>query len=108
MPVHWPWLVAYAFGGLFVTNAAPHLTSGLTGRPFPTPFAKPPGRGLSPPTVNVLWGVINLAIGWGLLCRVGTFDIRSGPDAAALGIGLLVAAVLLAHTFGKANGGDAP
>jgi hypothetical protein len=30
---------------------------------LPTPFAKPPGKGLSSPTVNVLWGLFNAIIG---------------------------------------------
>jgi hypothetical protein len=27
-------------------------------------FAKPPGKGLSSPTINVLWGLLNLVIGY--------------------------------------------
>ena len=106
MSTHWPWLICYVFGGLFITNAAPHLASGLMGRPFQSPFAKPPGRGLSSPTVNVLWGCGNLMVGYVLLAWVGKFDIQSGPDAAALGVGVLVTSLLLARMFGAVNGGD--
>ena len=35
------------FGGTFVTNAVPHVVAGMMGEPFQTPFAKPPGEGLS-------------------------------------------------------------
>jgi hypothetical protein len=51
------------FSGLFLTNAIPHFVSGICGDKFPSPFAKPPGRGLSSPILNVFWGVLNAAIG---------------------------------------------
>lgn len=51
------------FSGLFLTNAIPHFVEGISGNKFPTPFAKPPGKGLSSPLVNVLWGVLNAIIG---------------------------------------------
>ena len=41
------------------------------GRPFQSPFAKPRGQGLSSSTVNVLWGLFNIIIGYLLVCRVG-------------------------------------
>lgn len=55
--MHWPWLIAYFFGGLFAANAVPHFVAGTMGRPFQTPFAKPPGKGLSSSTVNVVCGL---------------------------------------------------
>ena len=48
-------LIAYFFGGIFLVNSLSHLVSGLQGRAFQTPFANPPGEGLSSSTVNVLW-----------------------------------------------------
>jgi len=42
----------------------PHFVQGISGERFPTPFAKPPGRGLSSPLVNVLWGLVNLVLGF--------------------------------------------
>ncbi len=98
-----PWYVylAYFFGGAFLVNAVPHFVSGACGRPFPSPFASPPGRGMSSPVVNVLWGFFNLAIGYLLVCRVGEFHIRNWLDVGALGAGGLVMAVMLAQTFGS-------
>ncbi len=49
--------------GALLCNAIPHLAAGLRGEPFPTPFAKPRGVGLSPPLVNFLWGLLNLVVG---------------------------------------------
>ena len=57
--MQWIDYVAYLFGGAFLTNAVPHFVSGMMGRPFQSPFAKPPGEGLSSSTVNVLWGSIS-------------------------------------------------
>ena len=51
----------------FLANVVPHLVNGVSGNPFPTPFAKPPGKGLSSPTVNVLWALLNMIDGYVLL-----------------------------------------
>lgn len=48
--------VAFFLAGALLCNGIPHLSSGLTGSPFPTPFAKPRGVGASPPLVNFFWG----------------------------------------------------
>src|SRR5260221_3640565 len=56
-------------GGAFVANFVPHFVHGISGEMFPTPFASPPGRGLSPAIVNVLWALANLAVGYLLLWR---------------------------------------
>jgi hypothetical protein len=105
-----PWLhlMAYVFGGAFLANAVPHLVSGMMGRPFQSPFAKPPGQGLSSSTVNALWGFFNLVVGYCLVCRVGDFDLRDTPDALALGLGAFLLAVMTARRFGRFNGGNAP
>lgn len=108
-PLHLgPHLASYFFGGAFLANAVPHLVSGMMGRPFQSPFAKPPGQGLSSSTVNVLWGFFNLVVGYLLVCRVGDFQLRDVPDAGALGLGVLLLAVFSARQFGRFNGGDKP
>jgi hypothetical protein len=105
-----PWLddLSYFFGGAFLTNAVPHLVSGVMGRPFQSPFAKPPGQGLSSSTTNVLWGFLNLVVGYLLVCRVGDFDLRSTSDVVAAGLGVLVIGVAMARQFGRFNGGNHP
>ena len=102
----WLHLVSYFFGGAFLTNAIPHLGSGLMGQPFQSPFAKPPGRGLSSSTVNVLWGLFNIIIGYVLVCRVGDFALTETIDVVALGLGSLVMSLFLARHFGSLHGGD--
>jgi len=105
-----PWLqyVSWFFGGAFFTNAIPHFVSGLMGRAFQSPFAKPPGEGLSSSTVNVLWGSFNLVVGYLMVCRVGDFDLRSTADVAAAGLGALLMALVTARLFGRFHGGNAP
>lgn len=68
------YLSAFA-AGLFIANAIPHFVNGVSGDGFPTPFAKPPGRGLSSPLINVLWALLNLIIG-GLLFRLGRVSLH--------------------------------
>jgi hypothetical protein len=58
--------VAAFFAGMFLANAVPHFVHGISGDRFPTPFAHPPGRGLSSPTVNVVWALTNVAAGYTL------------------------------------------
>ena len=105
-----PWLdlLSYLFGGIFLANATPHVVSGLMGRPFQSPFAKPPGEGLSSSTVNVVWGFANLVIGYLLVCRVGVFDLRNAAHVAAFGLGAFVISLGLARRFGRFNGGNSP
>jgi hypothetical protein len=103
-----PWYhyLAYFFGGAFLANTLPHLINGVSGRPFQSPFAKPPGQGLSSSVVNVLWGFFNLAVAYVLILRVGAFDIHSAAHVAAVGAGMLVMSLMLARTFGRFHGGD--
>lgn len=97
----WYFYVAYFFGGAFLANAVPHFVNGISGRPFPTPFASPPGRGLSSPVVNVLWGTFNAVCAYLLVCYVGEFHIRDLRDVLVLGVGALALAANMAHVFGK-------
>jgi hypothetical protein len=106
--VTWTHVVSYFFGGIFLFNAVPHLVSGQMGRPFQSPFARPPGRGLSSSLVNVLWGAFNLAVAYWLLCRVGTFDVRNPAHAGAAAAGGLLMAIGNARHFGQFHGGGDP
>lgn len=106
--MEWIHYVSYFWGGAFLTNAIPHFVSGLMGRPFQSPFAKPPGKGLSSSTVNVLWGFFNIAVGYLLILRVGIFDPRSWSHILAAGSGALLMSLISARNFGRLHGGNAP
>lgn len=98
-----PWYqyVAYFFGGAFSVNAIPHFVSGVTGRSFPSPFAKPPGKGMSSPVVNVLWGTFNAVIGYLLVFRIGYFAMHDAQSVATVGVGGLAMGIMLANAFGQ-------
>ena len=104
-PLH---LLSYFFGGAFLMNTIPHLISGAMGRKFPSPFAKPPGKGQSSALVNMLWGLGNLVIAYLLLCQVGSFDLRDLAQAAALALGMLLLGLVHALHFGSLNEGRGP
>jgi len=104
--VNWLHLVSYFFGGIFLANAVPHCVSGMTGRPFQSPFARPPGQGLSSSTVNVLWGFFNAVVGYVLVLRVGNFDVRSTSHVLVLAVGALLISLHAARHFGQFHGGN--
>jgi len=103
--MRWYHYFAYFFGGVFLVNAIPHFVSGVMGHPFQTPFASPSGEGLSSALINVLWGALNFSIGYLLVCRVGTFELRRTKHVLILGLGAFTMAIMLARTFGKFYGG---
>jgi hypothetical protein len=77
--VNWYSYIACFFAGVFLANVVPHFVHGISGDRFPTPFARPRGKGLSSPTVNVVWALFNLVVGY-VLFRIG--KVSSGDDVA--------------------------
>jgi len=101
-------LIAYFFGGAFLTNAIPHFVAGVMGSPFQSPFAKPPGKGLSSSNVNVLWGFLNLVFAYLLIERIGHFHLRTPHQAMAFGAGVLLMGLFSSYNFGPLHGGVIP
>lgn len=104
--MYWYDYLSYFFGGAFLANSLPHLMNGVSGRSFQSPFAKPPGQGLSSPTVNVLWGLFNLAVAYVLVIRVGEFNLHNTIQVATVGAGALVMSVMAAISFGRFHSGE--
>jgi hypothetical protein len=96
----WYHYVACFFAGVFLTNGIPHFVHGISGDKFPTPFAKPRGKGLSSPFLNVLWGLFNLIIGSLLLwcSKISAADIWS---IIVFFLGILVMSIRLSIVFSK-------
>jgi hypothetical protein len=94
----WYNFVACFFAGLFLANVVPHFIHGVSGSAFPTPFANPPGRGLSSPTVNVLWGLANLVVGY-VLFRLGKISPDKIWNLLVFFAGILVISVQLSFAF---------
>jgi hypothetical protein len=106
MEVSMPWCDAAAcfFGGLFLANFTPHFIAGVSGRPFFTPFARPPFRGLSPPVVNVAYGLFNLALAYLLLVVVGGFEPARPASAASAALGFGLWSLFIARSVTKLSG----
>jgi hypothetical protein len=89
----WYHYIACFLAGVFLVNAAPHFIHGIDGDAFPTPFADPPGKGLSSPLVNVLWALANIVIGY-LLARTGRFSINNQRAVVFLFLGIAVLTIM--------------
>lgn len=101
----WYFYLLEFFSGAFLANGVPHFVQGISGAPFQSPFASPPGVGESSPLSNVLWGFANL-VGGALLLY---FFRPEGGSAVAgwvtVGAGALLMAMQLATHLGKVRSG---
>lgn len=90
-------IVRSAAGAALLLNAVPHGVKAVQGEPFPSPFADPPGVGMSQPPANVVWSAIN-AIAGGLLLGRG---VRTVGERIAAAVGAIGMAFVLAAHFGS-------
>ena len=97
-------LLGNFFAGAFLCNSIPHLAAGLRGEPFPTPFAKPPGQGLSSPITNALWGSLNFFLGWGCL-HAAPVEFGLNVKFALFAVAFVGMAIFTASHFGKVRAG---
>jgi hypothetical protein len=102
--VNWYHYIGCFFAGIFLANAVPHFVHGISGDRFPTPFAHPRGKGLSSPTVNVVWALFNLVVGY-ILFRVG--KVASGGNSALVAFfaGIAAISTMLSVRFTKKQAG---
>jgi len=98
--VNWYRYIACFFAGIFLANVVPHFVHGISGDRFPTPFAHPRGKGLSSPTVNVVWALFNLVVGY-ILFRVGKVSSGGGSALVTFFGGLVVISTVLSVRFAK-------
>jgi uncharacterized membrane protein len=98
--VNWYDYIASFFAGMFLANAVPHFVHGISGDRFPTPFAHPPGKGLSSPTVNVVWALLNLVVGY-VLFRVGKVSSGDNPALVVFFAGIVAISTMLSVRFAK-------
>ncbi len=94
----WYNYIACFFAGFFLANVVPHYIHGVSGDSFQSPFANPPGKGLSSPMVNVLWALLNLVIGY-LLFRAGKISSSNKLALVIFFIGIAASSILLAMSF---------
>jgi len=96
----WYDYVACFFAGAFLANFVPHFVHGISGDRFPTPVAHPPGKGLSSPTVNVLWALLNLVAGY-VLFRVGGVSATNYASLAVFFAGIALISIPSSIGFAK-------
>ena len=88
------------FCGAFFANSIPHFVQGVSGNKFPTPFSKPPGKGLSSPLVNTAWGLLNMLIGW-LLIEPGHVFAQTHIPLLVAFIGAALLSIMMSINFAK-------
>jgi hypothetical protein len=103
----WYNYIACLFAGMFLANVVPHLAHGISGDRFPTPFAHPPGKGLSSPTTNVVWALANLIVGY-VLFRVGKVSSGGISALAVFFVGIAVLSTWLSVLFAKLRPSNQP
>lgn len=93
----------YLFGflaGAFLTNAVPHFVHGISGEAFPSPFATPPGVGLSSPEINMAWALVNLVVGY-LFLRIGRVSPAKPATMLVLLLGVAGIGFMCSISFQK-------
>lgn len=105
----WYNYVACFLTGIFLTNGIPHFIHGLDGDAFPTPFATPPGTGLSSSLVNIVWALGNFVAGY-LLSRAGKVSPKNtwtiplmflGVAALSVAFAILAPSILATYKAAK-------
>ena len=89
----------------FSCQCNPAFRERVAGSGFSQSVFLPPRTGESTALINVLWGTFNLVVGYLLVSRVGTFDLRRTRDVLVVGAGGLLMAVMLSQLFGALYGG---
>jgi hypothetical protein len=97
-------LLIHFFVAMFFINALPHFINGLSGRPFPSPFASPPGKGESPALLNIVWACINFAIAGLLISQCQDSFAINQEKLTGLISGAILTAIMLSWWFGKIYG----
>lgn len=88
------------WAGMFLANFVPHFVKGICGDKFPTPFSKPPGKGLSSPLVNVIWGLFNLIAGY-VLYKTGKISAQDIMSLIVFFAGVALMSIMLSKNFAK-------
>lgn len=96
--MEWYQYLAGFFAGALFANAVPHFVHGISGDKFPTPFAKPRGKGLSSATTNVLWALLNIIVACSLF-RISKFHHDRPLQMIILFAGVVVMSIMLSSRF---------
>jgi hypothetical protein len=86
------------FSGVLLVNALAHFTHGISGEDFAAPFGYLFGPGLISNLSNVLWGFINIALGYAMTVTGRAFGSDRSRTIAFFA-GVLVMGVFLSYVF---------
>src|SRR5689334_25229829 len=97
-----PWsdYVMCFFSGVLFTNALAHFSHGISGEQFPAPFGFDLGNGFPAHLSNVLWGFLNLVLGYSLFIKSKVF-IQSLLGKIVFFAGVLVMGIFLSYFFSR-------
>ncbi len=94
----WSAYVMCFFSGVLFTNALAHFSHGISGEQFPAPFGFALGDGFPEHLSNVLWGFLNLVLGYSLFVRVEVFT-RGVRSKIVFFAGILAMGIILSYIF---------
>lgn len=86
--------------GVLITNFLAHFPHGISGEQFPSPFGFVLKSSVGGPLANVVWGLLNLVLGYGFLARADAMQLGT-RWAAACFTGMLTMGVFLALVFSR-------
>ena len=98
----WGRYLACLVSGILFTNAVPHFVHGVSGETFPAPLGHLLGPGLPSNAANVVWGVVNLVLGYNMF-MLGRLASQGKLGKVFFFAGVLIMGLFLASVF--SNGG---
>jgi len=96
--MEWYQYLASFFAGAVSANVVPHFVKGICGDKCPTPFAKPPGKGLSSAPVNMVWALFNIIVAY-LLFKSGQVATGYLPILIVFFAGIAAMGIMLSIRF---------
>ena len=99
-PKAWAHYAMCFFSGVLFTNALAHFSHGISGEQFAAPFGYALGNGFPEHLSNVLWGFLNLIIGYSLFVQ-GKVSERGWLEKTAFFAGILAMGVFLSFVFSQ-------
>jgi hypothetical protein len=88
------------FSGVLFTNALAHFSHGISAEQFPAPFGYALGAGFPQHLSNVLWGFLNLVLGYALFVRSKVFN-QSSLGKIIFFAGVLAMGIFLSYFFSR-------
>jgi hypothetical protein len=95
------YLASFVSGVLFA-NAVPHFVHGISGEYFPAPFGQFLGKGLPGYLSNVIWGFINIVLGYNLFV-IGKVSSPGKLTKIFFFAGILAMSIFLSVVFSHFN-----